>query len=78
MFLLLVLTQATGCLLLPEKQDLKPATKATTLQHGPVTPEQVREGNAHAIADALEVEVKTDETTSPRPETEEPKPTAKK
>jgi hypothetical protein len=72
--LLLGLSLMTGCIHFPEKHDAKPAAAAEV--RPAVKPEQVRETNAHAIADALDAEVKTDETTSPKPE--EPKPATKK
>lgn len=61
--ILLLAVTIPGCFFsLPfvPKEEEKPAA---TVQRSPVLPEQVKENNAHKVAESLEEEVAIDETT---------------
>lgn len=74
--ILMLALAAPGCFTFPfaKKED----DKATTVvRRPPVMPEQVKETNAHKVAESLEEEVNVDETT-PVTKPEEKKPEDKK
>lgn len=69
---LLMAMTAPGCLSLPfiNKDDDK---AVTVVKRTPVLPEQVKETNAHKVAESLEEEVQLDETTPVEKPSEEKK-----
>ena len=69
---LLLAFAAPGCFTFPfaKKEEDK---AVTVVRRPPVTPEQVKEANAHKVAESLEEEVNVDETTPvEKPEEREP------
>jgi hypothetical protein len=59
--LILALAAVPGCVHLPWDKEEKPSTPV--VQRAPIQPEQVKESNAHRLAEALDEEVTIDETT---------------
>jgi hypothetical protein len=65
-WLLLTVALVPGCVHLPWGKEEAPPPPAP--KHAPVNPEQVKESNAHRLADSLDEEVTIDETTAvPKP-----------
>jgi hypothetical protein len=61
---LLLTVAIPGCFFsLPFVNNKEEEKPAVTVQRSPVLPEQVKENNAHKIAESLEEEVAIDETT---------------